>query len=191
MGIELATKAFQMSSLYVKTAMGIAEVEHRNNGISARQRKLLILIDGKRDAEDLAAMFPGGDAPAILASLLDEGYVKLLTPGALPVEPKVVTPQLITPKPAAPRVMTGNEVERYAQARHFMISTTRAHIGLDSPNLTNQLGASVSLINHLETCADMDALREQLNPWREVIKLSSEGRKDMAELEKQLALLLA
>ena len=62
---------------------------------------------------------------------------------------------------------------------------------MDSPNLTNQLGASVSLISHLEACVDLDAPREQLNPWREVIKLSREGRKDMAALEQELALLLA
>lgn len=185
-----------MSSLYVKTLKGIAEVERRSNGISARHRKLLILIDGKRDEKDLTAMFPGGDAPAILASLLDEGYVKLLAPAeqsVVPqtVAPKSVAPRQVAPKPVAPRAVTGNEVERFAKARHFMISTTRAHIGLDSPSLTNQLGASVSLISHLEACADLDALREQLNPWREVIKLSREGRKDLANLEKQLALLLA
>ena len=201
MGIEFATEVFHMSSIYVKTAKGVAEVEHRSNGISARLRKLLILIDGKRDAKDLAGMFPGGDTPAILASLLDEGYVKLLAPAAQPVLPQAVSPKSVAPqpvapqtiaaKPVAPRTMTGNEVERFAQARHFMISTTRAHIGLDSPSLTDQLGASVSLISHLEACADLDALREQLNPWREVIKLSREGRKDMADLEQELVQLLA
>jgi hypothetical protein len=199
-----------MSSLYVKTPKGIAEIEHRSHGVSARQRKLLILIDGKRDEKDLAAMFPGADASAILASLLDEGYVKLLAPAPppapqpvaqksvapksavpQPVAPKSVAPQPIAPRPVAPRAMTGNEAERFAQARQFMISTTRAHISLNDPSLINQLGESVSLISHLEACADLDALREQLNPWREVLKLSREGRKDMADLEKKLVPLLA
>ena len=64
--------------LYLKTAKGIEEIERRTWRLQMRHRKVLIVIDGKRDERALSEMFPGDDLPAILLALLNDGFVQPL-----------------------------------------------------------------------------------------------------------------
>jgi hypothetical protein len=68
-----------MTTIYTKTADGQHEIETRARRLTPRARSLLILIDGKRTHEDLAALVQQLDET--LPALLEAGLVEVV-PGA-------------------------------------------------------------------------------------------------------------
>jgi hypothetical protein len=67
-----------MSRVFRKTALGITTFAKRGSGLTAAQRALLIMVDGKRSAADLrylGATF--GNVNAVLRELCDGGYITL------------------------------------------------------------------------------------------------------------------
>lgn len=159
-----------MGSLHVKTPKGIEEIERRAHGLPGRRRKVLILIDGKRDEKALSDLVPGEDVPAVMQALLNEGFITPLVPAS----------NLPSASPA-PHKAPADDAERFGMARNFMINTTRAYIGHNGS----------SLINHLDDCADLAGLRSHFNAWREAIQLSRDGKKAIGDLENKLAALLS
>lgn len=161
-----------MTMSYVKTPKGVEEVSQRTHGLAQRLRRLLIMVDGKRVGNDFAAMLPGEDAAAALRQLADEGYIQPLAP-----EPAAVAEA--KPESRAPRPQ--DDAQRFEMARNFMLNTLNAFVGI----------AASGLINRVEACADITALQEHFVAWRDAIKLSSDGRKRIEELEGRLAPLLS
>ncbi len=61
--------------IYAKTAAGLAEVATRSTRLSMTQRRLLIMADGKRGADELAALVPAGTLDDTIELLLSLGLV--------------------------------------------------------------------------------------------------------------------
>jgi hypothetical protein len=72
--------------VFGKTSKGTAELAARSGQLSLGQRRLLILVDGVRDVEQLAAMVPAGFADALRA-LEDGGYIALVGQSTRTVTP--------------------------------------------------------------------------------------------------------
>ena len=66
----------EATAIYRKTDKGKQEVADRALGLEARARRLLILIDGRRDAEELSVYVRAGELEGTLALLLTEGFVE-------------------------------------------------------------------------------------------------------------------
>lgn len=162
--------------LCVKTPKGIDEMERRAHGLPLRARQVLIMIDGRRDFDALSLMFHGDGLAAILTRLLDEGYVVPLAPPAKSAKSRAPWDDA-APKAPSPR----DDAERFALARNFMLNTLSAFVGL----------AGSSLATRVESCGDLDSLRQHFHAWRDAIGLSSDGRKRLGELETKLAALLS
>ena len=62
--------------VFGKTPKGTAEIAARGGGLSLAQRRLLILVDGARDVDELMAMLPAG-AEESLRTLEADGYISL------------------------------------------------------------------------------------------------------------------
>lgn len=62
--------------LYHKSAKGAEAIATRQHGLTPRLRSLLILIDGKRPPHELARLSGAADAPALLAQLLEQGFIE-------------------------------------------------------------------------------------------------------------------
>jgi len=67
-----------MSSVYRKTDKGLAEIETRAHRLAPRLRTALIMVDGKRSDDELRKLIMT-DADGALKSLLDEGYVEIIS----------------------------------------------------------------------------------------------------------------
>jgi hypothetical protein len=84
--------------VFGKTAKGTAELNARSGALSLSQRRLLILVDGVRDVEQLGTLVPSGLDDA-LRLLEDGGYIVLagqsgrtvLAPEVSIPEPEVTT----------------------------------------------------------------------------------------------------
>ncbi len=64
-----------MPIIFRKTAKGLSEIETRAHRLTPRVRSLLILVDGKRDAEDLRTLVPQ-QADEMLATLLQQEFIE-------------------------------------------------------------------------------------------------------------------
>src|SRR5438093_2367746 len=77
-----------MASVYRKTEKGLAEIETRAHRLAPRLRSALIMVDGKRNDDELRKLILN-DPDGALKSLLDEGYVEVIS----------ITPQRPAPPP--------------------------------------------------------------------------------------------
>jgi hypothetical protein len=64
-----------MPTIFRKTAKGAAEIETRAHRLSPRMRSMLILVDGKRDADDLRQMITQ-QADETLKALAEQGFIE-------------------------------------------------------------------------------------------------------------------
>jgi len=65
------------NALMIKTAKGHAEVSSEEHRLGPRLRTILLMVDGKLSFAELAARAATfGNAPAIVAHLLNEGYIE-------------------------------------------------------------------------------------------------------------------
>jgi hypothetical protein len=84
-----------MTTIYRKTAKGVAEIETRSHRLPPRLRGALIVVDGQRSVDDLSKLIPGNAAGA-LEQLLADGFIELFA--VLDDRP----PPPAAPPPAAP-----------------------------------------------------------------------------------------
>jgi hypothetical protein len=159
--------------IYVKTPKGIEEISNRTHGLPPRVRQLLILLDGKRNSEDIAVMLPDGESETLLADLLGKGFIT-------PLE-QAPAKETAPGKPAARVERPINDAERFDMAKNFMRNTVLTFLG----------GMGSGVISQVEKCTDFDALRSHYGTWKEAMELSNDGRKQLADLESRLAALLS
>ena len=63
-------------SKYCKTAKGHQEISERAAGLGLRARRLLILIDGQRDSEELARLAGDAQVEDSLRTLAEAGFIE-------------------------------------------------------------------------------------------------------------------
>jgi hypothetical protein len=98
------------TTIYRKSALGNQEIAQRSLGLPPRLRSLLIMIDGRRTAQQLAALSPVPLADA-LAELLGHGLVEAA--GEAPPEPKPAAPRAAArPAQAMPRAPSLDSLRR-------------------------------------------------------------------------------
>ena len=71
--MEISTR-----SVFQKTDRGIDELRTRSHNLGPRLRQLLILVDGRRDVDELARMLPGPGFAEHLEQLESGGFVERL-----------------------------------------------------------------------------------------------------------------
>jgi hypothetical protein len=69
-------------SVLEKTARGVEEIETRKHKLDPKLRPILISVNGKLKAGELASQFSQhGDAAPLLDELLKQGFVRVLALG--------------------------------------------------------------------------------------------------------------
>jgi hypothetical protein len=81
----------RMATTYRKTADGLAELETRARGLVPRLRTALIMVDGKRNDEELRKLV-GQQADETLQILVEQGLIEVIS---------ITQPKLPERKPAA------------------------------------------------------------------------------------------
>jgi len=92
-----------MPIIFRKTAKGVAEIGTRAHRLTPRMRNTLILVDGKRDADDLKALITQ-QVEETLQSLAEQGFIEAVgetvrSPASAPAPAPAPAP---TPAPAPP-----------------------------------------------------------------------------------------
>ena len=164
-------------AVFRKTEKGQAEIQHRTLGLTPRQRRVLILIDGKKSVSQLRELVATDDLTHLLSNLEELGLIELVgvvdtaTGSTNPVDRlDSITAFRPLPNPPNPK-----ELE---MARHFMINTLRTFSATPVDHL--------SLIEEIFAAPDHEALRALFGRWYRAIMETTQGRARAEELRLDL-----
>lgn len=166
------------TAVFSKTPAGQYEIQARSLGLSPLLRRILVLVDGKRTLQELAAFVTGSDnIHHIMQTLLHHGCVSVPADAVAPVvsakSAETVVPRaLLGLPPAEVRTVKDNEM-----ARNFMINSVNAIIGLNM---------RVTLITNIHDAITTDQLREVYHAWSDSMADHSVGAKRLPELREKL-----
>lgn len=178
------TQRIGEQAVFAKTATGQQEIKDRRLGLTLFLRRLLILVDGKRSAGELAPMVAGQDFLDLLQQLVNKGCIELVkvgptdspgktTPVADSVEPPDTAASMLARLPAA-ATRTAKDIEN---ARNFMINTINMEFGQHT---------RVSLIESISNCQTIDELRHLYPLWFKTMQSSRSGARALPDLVGRL-----
>lgn len=165
-----------MAVVFAKTAKGLEEIASRAGGLTPRQRRVLIFVDGRRTVEELRGMLQSDDLQHTLGLLEESGYIEL----AAVTDAQGKAAAVDGPLPsitAFAELPEEGDTRRLQQARNFMVNTINAFVG--------GLGAS-SLLERIQGAADHGALRELFDEWYHALVATREGRREAEALRTRL-----
>ena len=155
---------------YCKTAKGHQEISDRAAGLGARARRLLILIDGQRDNEELGRLAGDALVDDTLRTLADAGFIEA---DAASAATAMAPAAHAGPTPAAP----GGRQASLALAQDFMMNTLRTFHGPYG---------KLDLVKRIHASTHSAELRALFEEWLHSISESRIGRKRADELSARL-----
>lgn len=176
-----------LTAAFAKTETGQQEIQRRSLGLSPLVRRILVLVDGQRSGQELAAFAAGGDIEAILGELVEKGCIEARPRDNKPGQPSpgveaaavAPTPEsagtstfLARLPPAAERTTAQNEM-----ARNFMINTVNNIFGQQT---------RISLVESVARAQGTDGLRLAYLGWEEAMAGSRTGAKRLPEFQDKL-----
>ncbi|AZN37998.1 hypothetical protein [Iodobacter ciconiae] len=125
-----------LDRIYIKTNQGQKEIAKRSGSLSARQRRLLILIDGTKSSSELAGLLAEFELSAKLDKLASLGLIQLKNQ-ALPE--KINTN--IKQAPAAPQSSRALNIDPLLleQAKKLMAESAQCCLGIMARSLIEEI----------------------------------------------------
>jgi hypothetical protein len=163
---------------YFKTRKGQEEIEGRSGGLTPRARRLLIMIDGKRDLSEVGALIADPNLDETLAMLEREGYVAPVNEAAAPPAAIVADAGDTTAAADAPAAF---DPKQFDMARNFMMNTITKFNGP-----YNKLG----LIKKVHESSRPEDLRGLFDEWLRAICETRMGKLRAGELKVRLRAVL-
>ena len=105
--------------VFAKTEQGRTEVARRSAGLGARQRSVLIMLDGRKPAGELTALMPAPQLAGILEELEALGLIAPATAAEVP-----------------------NDAPRLAPVKAMLARSAEAYLGLIAADLVWQIEAA-------------------------------------------------
>ncbi|MGI9316526.1 MAG: hypothetical protein ACR2QW_04255 [bacterium] len=134
------------STVFNKTRKGQLEIRNRSGGLSMIERRLLILVDGKRTAEDIWRITKVADYEHLLTQLSSAGFI--VSGGTTP----------------APNKPSGAEnvgqLDQNMAPKTFMLTTLRS---MASPMHAARVGKQI------EVAENREALQALVDTWYQAI----------------------
>ena len=109
-------------TIYIKTDKGRIEIGGRSHALNAVQRRVLVLVDGKKTVNDLVAFVRVGELDAALDYLQQDGLIEF-TNSIAPMQPPAAPGFAALGESAAPRPATSPQefVKVRQQASDFVL----------------------------------------------------------------------
>lgn len=182
---QIAGSSVFAHRIYAKTERGRAEVAQRGASLNAKQRSVLIMVDGLKPCEALTRLMPLEALAPILEELVSLKLIvaaAVARPGPAPLQP-APAPMAAAPAPdqaaaapaAPPRPARAFDPEKLAQAKFMMIGSAQACLGL--------LAAEV--VRQVEGAMEEDQVLRALAHWHMAMQASKHGR-DVAATQLEL-----
>jgi hypothetical protein len=151
-----------LDRIYVKTPRGQQEIAERTAGLTSRQRRLLILIDGCKSSSELAELLADFELVAKLEELSSLGLIQLKDQAiAAPVTP----PPATATAAASPNNLLSIDPLLLGQAKTLMIESAQHCLGL----------MARSLIEEIQQCNESNC-KVVIARWNMALRQSSKAR---------------
>ncbi|MEJ2793449.1 hypothetical protein WAE56_08535 [Iodobacter sp. LRB] len=161
-----------LDRIYVKTPRGQKEIAERSSGLPARQRRLLILIDGTKSSSELAVLLAEFELSARLEELLGLGFIQLKDPAPpekLNIKPAEVPVAKATAPVATLAPAPGNTLSidplLLEQAKKLMVESAGHCLGI----------MARSLIEEIQQCNESNC-KVVIARWNMALRQSSKAR---------------
>lgn len=165
-----------MGVVFAKTEKGQDELARRSEGLSARVRRVLILINGSRTVEDVRELVSADDLTHTLGLLEEQGYIELkgiATAGAAMVPERGNLPSITAFRKLPPEP----DPREFEMAQHFMLNTLKTFCGQYGP---------ISLMSEIYATRCHQDLREYFDRWYRAIVDTRQGRRRAEDLRADL-----
>ena len=166
---------FDDGAVFIKTPKGRDEMAQRSQGLSARQRQILILIDGVRPVGDIKRSVATAELHAILGVLRQHELIAVLAMAAAPAPAPAPAPALsqapalaLVPAAAlatAPAPVLTADASHLAALKQLLTDTARAYLGLLAADICRRIDAA----------ADAAQLLAVLGQWHMGLRQSKRG----------------
>jgi hypothetical protein len=180
-------------SVFAKTSVGQQEISQKTLGLTPLQRRLLILVDGKRGFAELLQLLAGQDLRGLFSELIGRGCIEPSASVATP--PAQVVAAVARSAPAldqnTPTGAAGvlrslpdaslRSAKEIDMARNFMINTLTMTFGHHH---------CVSLVDALHNCTDSIGLRDKFLDWYKLMESTRSSAKELPSLVKRLTSVL-
>lgn len=175
-----ADDTVSLAWVFAKTRIGQDEIQTRSRGLAPMTRRLLVLVDGRRSLQELAAFVVGQDAQALARQLLDLGCIEVVSsaPAAAPMREQAKRPAPAEPQsvdelpPAASR-----SAQDFEMAANFMINSVSQ---LMDPVM------AAPFVNKVRACTNSSDLRGYYPEWAQAVGSGWGGSKRLANLRPKL-----
>jgi len=166
-----------MGVIFAKTEKGQAELTQKSGELTPRQRRVLIMVDGKRDVAELRDMLQSDDLQHTLGLLEESGFIEVSgvhnESGATEAPPAGALPAVdaFRPLPVPPNA---KDMEL---ARNFIQNTLKTFCGPF---------AHLHIVEAAFAATDHEQLRQQFGPWYHAIMQTRDGKRRAEELRTLL-----
>ncbi len=162
--------------VFAKTEHGRAELTNRSGKLTPRERRVLILVDGRNTVDDIRDLVNADDLTHTLGMLEEAGLIELhgkRQPDGGVAQANEALPSItaFSPLPAV------HDEKRFDMARHFMINTIKTFCGRDD---------HFSLQYDIFNAGNHEKLRTYFDPWYNAIVKTIQGRRRAEELRAEL-----
>jgi hypothetical protein len=146
--------------VYEKSTTGYREIAGNQRSLSLRQRQILIMVDGKRSENELAALLNSADVLQIIAELASMGHIQPAgsSASAAPSLP-VMNAHTSTQNPDM-------STEQLAAVKEIMVISSNECLGIMGRGLAQKIAA-------VET---RDELKSWVSQWHMAIRESRLGK---------------
>lgn len=165
-----------MGVVFAKTARGQEEITAKSGGLTPRQRRALIFVDGRRSVDELRDMLQSDDLQHTLGLLEEAGLIEIATPagsGGNAASPSGSPPSITSFRP----LPTMTDTKELEMARNFIMNSLKTFTGPYT---------HLTIIEAAFAARTHEELREQFGPWYNAIVQTREGRRRAEELRGQL-----
>jgi len=164
-------------TVFGKTAAGRAEVGQRSAGLTARQRSVLIMLDGQKPLADIGPLVGEDEMLEAVEGLLRKGLVGITSapPSAAKPAPAAAVPV------SAPARAAAAGAAALTAARELMAAAARKHLGL----------LASDLVRRIEHAKDESQLAGVIGLWHVSIRESKTGKPCAEDLLAEARALLA
>ncbi len=166
-----------MGVVFAKTQKGHEEITTKAGGLTPRQRRVLIFVDGKRSVDELRGMLQADDLQITLGLLEEQGLIEMASvkdaSGAVKPAPAEPQPSISAFRPI-PDPPNRKEMD---MARNFIQNSLKTFCGPF---------AHLEIVEAAFAAKTHEELRWQFDPWFHAIVQTRDGKRRAEELRSQL-----
>jgi hypothetical protein len=167
-----------MGVIFAKTVKGQEELTTKSAGLTPRQRRVLIMVDGKRTVDELRDMLQADDLQHTLGLLEEDGHIAVASlkedsSGAVQPAPAEGLPSITAFRPP-PYPPNAKEMD---MARNFIMNSLKTFCGPF---------AHLEIVERAFAAKTHEELRLQFDPWLHAVMQTRDGKRRAEELRGQL-----